>query len=292
MGCRYCMMACPFGIPRYEWDSAIPHIRKCTLCYDAMARGEIEQPACTAACPEHATVFFEDRDHALREAHRRIAENPGKYFEDRIWGEHEVGGTSVLYLSSMDLSSVLWHSFKPLGDEPLPERTERIMVTVPPTFFGVCAVMAGTYWVINRRRRLMDGEPAPTEPILIPPAGVVTRQSTDVLALPDPDTARALRYMWEHLAEPPSVPTFEKPIPTEAPNETQMEALRKQQIEYEMRLAALELSQVEMPRQLPDPVDVRRAEVSASALLSTKLISFRTARRTTCTGPSNVLPLT
>jgi formate dehydrogenase iron-sulfur subunit len=169
MGCRYCMMACPFGIPRYEWESAVPHIRKCNLCFEAMAKGEIEQPACTAACPEHATVFFRDREEALREARHRIAKNPGKYFEGRIWGEHEVGGTSVLYLSSIDLSSVLWHSFKPLGEEPFPEKTERIMVTVPPTFFGVCAVMAGTYWVINRRRRLMDGEPP--EEIEGPPEG-------------------------------------------------------------------------------------------------------------------------
>jgi formate dehydrogenase iron-sulfur subunit len=159
MGCRYCMMACPFGIPRYEWESAVPHIRKCTFCYEAMAKGEIEQPACTAACPERATVFFEDRGEALLEARRRIAENPGAYFEDRIWGEHEVGGTSVLYLASTDLSAVLWHSFKPLGDEPFPERTERIMVTVPSTFFGVCMAMAGTYWVIRRRQKLMSGNP-------------------------------------------------------------------------------------------------------------------------------------
>jgi len=49
--------------------------------------------------------------------------------------------------------------------------------------------------------RIMNGEPAPARPILVPPAGIVTRQSTDVLAVPDVDTARALRYMWEHLAE-------------------------------------------------------------------------------------------
>ncbi|MEJ2188817.1 MAG: 4Fe-4S binding protein, partial [Acidobacteriota bacterium] len=91
MGCRYCMMACPFGIPRYQWESPVPLIRKCTLCYEAMARGEIEQPACTAACPEDATVFFRDRREAWSEARHRISENPGLYFEDRIWGEHEVG---------------------------------------------------------------------------------------------------------------------------------------------------------------------------------------------------------
>ena len=53
--------------------------------------------------------------------------------------------------------------------------------------------------------RLMSGAPAPKKPIVIPPAGIVTRESTDVLAVPDVDTARALRFMWDHLAEPLSV---------------------------------------------------------------------------------------
>jgi len=64
----------------------------------------------------------------------------------------------------------------------------------------------------ERLDRLMDGEPAPQEPILIAPAGVVTRQSTDVLAVPDVDTARALRYMWEHIAEPLSVTTIAEAV--------------------------------------------------------------------------------
>ncbi len=164
MGCRYCMMACPYGIPRYEWEEAIPYISKCTLCAEAMARGEIEQPACTAACPEQATVFFTSREEALEEARRRIAESPGRYFEDRIWGEHEVGGTRVLYLSDIDLT---WMSLndRPLPTEPLPHRTHRILATVPPTFIGVGLLMTGTWLYAKRRRDVeaTEGHPEAVE---------------------------------------------------------------------------------------------------------------------------------
>lgn len=159
MGCRYCMMACPFGIPRYQWSEAVPYIRKCSMCFEQMAAGTIEQPACTAACPEKATVFFADREIALAEARRRIAANPGRYYDDHVWGEHEVGGTSVLYLSAIDLSPVLWPRYTPLGNQPYPESTRWIMGTVPPTFIGVCALMAGTAWIVNRRRQLMEDGP-------------------------------------------------------------------------------------------------------------------------------------
>jgi len=158
MGCRYCMMACPYGIPRYQWESSVPYIRKCTMCFDAVTRGEIEQPACTAACPEKATVFVASREAALEEARARIAARPGLYFEDRIWGEHEVGGTSVLYLSDVDLGFLAWQRYKPLGDEPFPATTNRIMATVPGTFVGVSVLMAGTFWVIRRRQEVMAAE--------------------------------------------------------------------------------------------------------------------------------------
>lgn len=158
MGCRYCMMACPYMIPRYMWEESVPYISKCTMCWEAMQRGEIDQPACTAACPEKATVFFTSREEALAEARRRIAENPGRYFEDRVWGEHEVGGTSVLYLSDADLSFLSGQGPKPLGDEPYPHATEQILATVPGTFVGVCALMGGTYMFLKRRDRVMAEE--------------------------------------------------------------------------------------------------------------------------------------
>lgn len=72
MGCRYCMMACPYGIPRYEWQTAVPYVRKCILCYDRIKEGK--QPACTEACPYNATIFG-TRAEMLTEARRRFAEN-------------------------------------------------------------------------------------------------------------------------------------------------------------------------------------------------------------------------
>ena len=59
MGCRYCMLACPFGIPRYDWEAAVPYVRKCTFCYPRIKAGK--KPACAEACEEGA-VLFGDRE--------------------------------------------------------------------------------------------------------------------------------------------------------------------------------------------------------------------------------------
>ncbi len=153
LGCRYCMMACPFGIPRYEWSSVTPYVRKCILCYDRLKSGG--QPACTEVCPTKATIFG-DRDELLAEAHRRISENPGKYL-GKVWGESEVGGTSVLYISDIDLSFLTYGEH--FGTTPLLQTTRVAMGAVPFTFVGVGAAMAGLYWIIGRRMKL-QAEPA------------------------------------------------------------------------------------------------------------------------------------
>jgi len=148
MGCRYCMMACPYGIPRYEWDEPVPYIRKCILCAANIARGE--QPACTEACPTGATIFG-DRDELLAEAHRRIAAEPGKYM-GQVWGEKEIGGSNVLYISDIDLSFLTYG--RSLGEEALPSRTAPAMQAVPFAFAGMAATMAGLGWIITRRQKL------------------------------------------------------------------------------------------------------------------------------------------
>ena len=101
MGCRYCMMACPYGIPRYDWDQAVPYVRKCILCYDRIRA----RPAAGL----HRSLSGQG-DHLRRSRRpcwrKPIAESPkapGRYV-NKVWGEHELGGTSVLYISNVDLS--------------------------------------------------------------------------------------------------------------------------------------------------------------------------------------------
>jgi formate dehydrogenase iron-sulfur subunit len=145
MGCRYCMMACPYGIPRYDWDQRLPYVRKCILCYSRVREGR--QPACTEACPARATIFGE-REELLAEAHRRIASEPARYLH-KVWGEHDVGGTSVLSISNVDLSFLAPQH--PAGSAPLPESTAAAMHAVPFVFTAVVAGMAGLNWIIRRR---------------------------------------------------------------------------------------------------------------------------------------------
>lgn len=148
MGCRYCMMACPFGIPRYEWDKTVPYMQKCILCYDKIKKGG--QPACTNACPNGATIFG-DRNELLKIAHKRIKDNPAKYI-NKVWGEHEAGGTSVLYISDIDLGFLSYKTN--IGNKPLPEKTAPAMESVPFTFVGMGGVMLGLNWIIKRRMDL------------------------------------------------------------------------------------------------------------------------------------------
>ena len=99
------------------------------------------------ACPQEATIFGE-RSELLKIAHKRIKENPGKYI-NKVWGEHEVGGTSVLYLSDIDLGFLSYPVN--LGNKPLPERTSTAMESVPFAFVGMGGVMLGLNWIIRRR---------------------------------------------------------------------------------------------------------------------------------------------
>ena len=121
MGCRYCMVSCPFQVPSYEYFNALtPQVRKCTLCHEAISeKGGI--PACAQICPVGAIVYG-PREELIELAHKRIRENPDKYI-NHVYGEHEVGGTSWMYISSEPFENL---GFPKLGNEPMPSFTEPI----------------------------------------------------------------------------------------------------------------------------------------------------------------------
>jgi formate dehydrogenase beta subunit len=98
IGCRYCEISCPFDVPRFEWTKFNPRIVKCEFCNHRLADGK--DPACTEVCPTGA-VKFGTRTNLLAEAKARIEANPGKYYQDRVYGEGDLGGTQVLYLSHL-----------------------------------------------------------------------------------------------------------------------------------------------------------------------------------------------
>lgn len=158
MGCRYCMVACPFGVPKYEWTKAIPRVRKCILCPDRLAAGK--PTACAEACPTGAT-FFGERDELIAEARKRIAENPGKYVP-RIYGLDDVGGTSVLILSSVPVEQFGFPTR--YGNKPLPPLTADMLEHVPQVVTVGWAVLGGIWWITNRRDIVAEAEKKDVKP--------------------------------------------------------------------------------------------------------------------------------
>ena len=153
MGCRYCMFACPFQIPKYEWSKALPRVKKCIMCFDKRV-SQGKAPACTSACPAGATVFGE-RDALIVEARQRQHVNPGR-FQERIYGLEEAGGTSVLYLSSIPFAELGFPS--ELEREPYPRLTWQVLSKIPNIVATGGVLMLGLWWITNRRDRIASGE--------------------------------------------------------------------------------------------------------------------------------------
>lgn len=162
IGCRYCMVACPWDIPKYSWEDTVPYVQKCDMCYDRVKERGLA-PVCVEACPSGATIFGE-RKALLAKARQRLAAEPKKYIQ-KIFGAETIGGTSVLYISDVELE--LSEHKVPQGDTtPMPERTFKVLRHMPKVFLGMAAVMGGAYWVIERRLKIAEEEGAglPLEP--------------------------------------------------------------------------------------------------------------------------------
>lgn len=143
VGCRYCMLACPFNIPKYEWDKVFPRVRKCQMCPERIQKGDM--PACVGVCPAEALTFGE-REDLLKQAREKIA---GGNYINHIYGEKEAGGSSWLYISDVP--------FEKLGfrvnvtTTPLPHYSESVLRLTPAVGLGWGAILTGMY-VYNRRR--------------------------------------------------------------------------------------------------------------------------------------------
>jgi formate dehydrogenase iron-sulfur subunit len=153
VGCRYCMTACPFYVPAYEYNDPLsPEIKKCTMCYDTrISEGGI--PACVEACPMEAMTFGKRSD-LLRVARKRIIEHPDRYV-DHIYGELEVGGTSWLYISGVPFEKLGFPM--DLGTKPYPELTRGFLSMVPGVLV-IWPALLGGFYMFTQHREQMDEE--------------------------------------------------------------------------------------------------------------------------------------
>jgi formate dehydrogenase iron-sulfur subunit len=152
IGCRYCMLACPFDVPKYEWNALLPRMRKCDMCADRVEAGK--PTACAAACPTGATKFGE-REELIAEAQKRIQDSPGQYVH-HIYGLTEVGGTSVLLLSSVPFASFGFSTN--VTREPLPLLTYRVLSRIPDLVSLGGVFLGGVWWVTHRREEVAAAE--------------------------------------------------------------------------------------------------------------------------------------
>jgi Fe-S-cluster-containing dehydrogenase component len=165
VGCRYCQMACPFNVPKFEFSKAVPQIVKCELCRhrvkgplakgaDGFTRYAMgEGPACCEVCPREAVVYG-TREELLAEAKRRIAAHPGRYFEDRVYGEKEGGGTQVLYLSHVPFEKL---GLPSLAERGVPHVAYTVQEGIYRGFVAPVALYGALAAVMLRNRR---GSPA------------------------------------------------------------------------------------------------------------------------------------
>lgn len=153
IGCRYCMIACPFQVPAYEYSSALdPRVRKCTMCHSRIVEGLV--PACAEACPVEA-ITFGKREQLIALARDRIRREPDRYV-DHVYGEHEVGGTGWLYISSVPFEQLDFPT--DLGTTAYPEFTREFLSFVPLVLVAWPTLLGGFYLFSNRREQLARAE--------------------------------------------------------------------------------------------------------------------------------------
>jgi Fe-S-cluster-containing dehydrogenase component len=155
VGCRYCMIACPFDIPTFEyWEVTTPRIMKCTMCWPQITAGKLTVPGCVGACPVEALVYGKRAD-LLRIARGRFAAFPGRYL-DHIYGEHEMGGTNWLYISGVPFKDIGLR--EDLGTASAPQYTSGALAVVPIIATAWPALLVGVYAIHRRMDKVAHEE--------------------------------------------------------------------------------------------------------------------------------------
>jgi formate dehydrogenase iron-sulfur subunit len=143
LGCRYCMVACPFEVPKYEYSKANPYVQKCTFCIERQGK----EPACASVCPNGALLFGK-RDELLEMARLRVYQNPDKYVH-HIFGEQEVAGTGWLYITDVPFDKL---GFKTnLGLNPYSALTQTALSAVPFVMTLWPPLLMGLYTFSKRK---------------------------------------------------------------------------------------------------------------------------------------------
>jgi formate dehydrogenase iron-sulfur subunit len=153
IGCRYCITACPFYIPGYEYDKAFtPRVMKCTFCNHRTSQGL--PPACVEACP-FGVMTFGKRKELLELANEKIVSHPDRYVH-HIYGEKEVGGTTWLYLSPVAFEDVGFQTNLPMY--ALPELTHGALSVVPMVILLWPTVLGGLFMLNRRKEQVAEDE--------------------------------------------------------------------------------------------------------------------------------------
>lgn len=155
VGCRYCLLACPFDVPTYEYDEALsPRVIKCTMCHPRLVEGKI--PGCVEACPNEA-LSFGKREDLITIARERIRKYPDRYV-DHIYGQHEVGGTNWMYITGAPFEKLGLRT--DLGETPAPELTAGALGIVPVIVGLWPTLLGGIYLISHRKEKTAEREKA------------------------------------------------------------------------------------------------------------------------------------
>ena len=157
VGCRYCMLACPFSVPKFEWNKPIPMLAKCTMCHNRIEKGDV--PACVSVCPT-SVMKFGNQEQLLKEAKEIIA-NDSRYVR-HIYGEEEAGGTAWIYISDKPFDALGFK--KNVPKRSIPSYTKNYMHATPIVGAIWLVVLSCLYFITKRRSGKREGQ-KPSEPV-------------------------------------------------------------------------------------------------------------------------------